>query len=40
MSNDTESRLYTVFREHPALIASGFYVLASFVGMFLSLIHI
>lgn len=36
MNNDSESRLYAVFREHPALIASGFYVLASFVGMFWS----
>ena len=36
MNNDTESRLYAVFREHPALIVSGFYVLASFVGMFWS----
>ena len=36
MIDTTESRLYAVFREHPALIASGFYVLASFVGMFWS----
>lgn len=36
MNNDTESPLYAVFREHPALIVSGFYVLASFVGMFWS----
>jgi hypothetical protein len=36
MNSDAESRLFTVFREHPALIASGLYVLASFVGMFWS----
>jgi hypothetical protein len=30
------ARIATVFREHPALIATGFYVLASFVGMFWS----
>jgi hypothetical protein len=36
MSADHDSRLYTLFREHPALILSGLYVLASFVGMFWS----
>ena len=36
MKSDPEFRLYAVFREHPALIASGLYVLASFVGMFWS----
>ena len=36
MSTEPGQRLFTVFREHPALIASGLYVLASFVGMFWS----
>jgi hypothetical protein len=36
MSNDPDTRISGVFREHPALIASGFYVFASFVGMFWS----
>ena len=36
MSDDPDRRLYGVFREHPALIASGIYVFASFVGMFWS----
>ena len=36
MNSDSESRLFAVFREHPALIATGLYVLASFVGMFWS----
>ena len=36
MTQDTDSRLYGLFREHPALIASGFYVFSSFVGMFWS----
>ena len=36
MKSEPESHLFKVFREHPALIASGFYVLASFVGMFWS----
>jgi hypothetical protein len=36
MSDPPEHRLYALFREHPALIASGLYVLASSVGMFWS----
>ena len=36
MSDDPQVRLHALFREHPALIVSGFYVLASFVGMFWS----
>ena len=33
---EPETRLYALIREHPALIVSGLYVLASFVGMFWS----
>ncbi|MCG8371067.1 MAG: hypothetical protein MJA32_11210 [Proteobacteria bacterium] len=36
MSNDPNSRLYAVFREHPALIVSALYVAASVIGMFYS----
>ena len=35
-SQDIDSKLYTLLREHPALIVSAFYVGASFVGMFWS----
>ncbi len=36
MSDLYSTRLATVFREHPALLVSAFYVAASFVGMFYS----
>jgi hypothetical protein len=36
MSNTTDWKTYAILREHPALIISGFYVGASFVGMFWS----
>ena len=37
MSNETgNARLVTVFREHPALLVSAFYVAASVIGMFYS----
>ena len=36
MSRETDNRLYPFFREHPALLASAFYVAASAVGMFWS----
>ena len=36
MADVRSERLATVLRDHPALIATGFYVLASFVGMFWS----
>ncbi len=36
MNSETESRLYSLFREHPALLVSAFYVGASAVGMFWS----
>ena len=34
METDSKSRLYAVFREHPALLVSAFYVAASVIGMF------
>ena len=34
MGAQTNSRLYAVFREHPALLVSAFYVAASVIGMF------
>ena len=34
MSNDPNSRLYALFRDHPALLVSAFYVAASVIGMF------
>lgn len=36
MSETANSRLYAIFREHPALLVSGLYVAASMVGMFWS----
>ena len=36
MSDDLNSRLYSIFREHPALLVSTLYVAASVVGMFWS----
>ncbi|HSG97900.1 MAG TPA: hypothetical protein VLA11_07900 [Woeseiaceae bacterium] len=36
MTDEPNARFPALFREHPALIASGFYVFASFVGMFWS----
>jgi len=34
MNDNVNSRLYSVFREHPALLVSAFYVAASSIGMF------
>ncbi len=34
MSSDPNSRIYSLFREHPALLVSAFYVAASVIGMF------
>ena len=34
MSAEPNSRLYALFREHPALLVSAFYVGASVIGMF------
>jgi hypothetical protein len=36
MSERHDGNLYTVFRRHPALLVSAFYVAASFIGMFYS----
>lgn len=36
MSDSANSRLYAIFREHPALLVSAFYVAASVIGMFYS----
>jgi hypothetical protein len=36
MSEDLDSRLFAIFREHPALLISALYVAASIVGMFWS----
>lgn len=36
MVESYNSRLPTLFREHPALLVSAFYVAASFIGMFYS----
>ena len=36
MESRTDSRLSLIFREHPALLVSAFYVAASVVGMFYS----
>jgi signal transduction histidine kinase len=36
MSDDLNERFYAIFREHPALLVSALYVLASLVGMFWS----
>ena len=34
MSEQANSRVYAIFREHPALLVSAFYVAASVIGMF------
>ena len=34
MSTDPNSRMIRIFREHPALLVSAFYVAASVIGMF------
>lgn len=34
MSTDPSSRMIRIFREHPALLVSAFYVAASVIGMF------
>jgi len=36
MAETPNSRMIAVFREHPALLVSAFYVAASFIGMFYS----
>ena len=34
MSDDQNARLWALFRDHPALLVSAFYVAASVIGMF------
>ena len=40
MDEHRNERLLAVFREHPALIVSAFYVAASMIGMFWSWAHL